>query len=91
MKTKKIPLRMCIVTREMLPKKDLVRVVKTQNNEFALDFTGKLNGRGAYLTNSLEVIQKCIKTKALNRAFGQAVSETVYTQILEEFLARNKQ
>lgn len=91
MKDKKIPLRMCIVTREMLPKKQLIRIVKTPTGEFALDFTGKLNGRGAYITNSLEAIQKCKKTKALHKAFGQPVADEVYDKLLEEFLARNNE
>ena len=90
MKTKKVPLRMCVVTREMLPKKELIRVVKQEDGNVVLDYTGKLNGRGAYISNSLEVIQKCIKTKSLNRAFEQNISESVYNKILEDFLASNR-
>lgn len=89
MKTKSIPLRMCVVTREMLPKKELIRVVKQEDGNVVLDYSGKLNGRGAYISNKLEVIQKCIKTKALNRAFEQNISEQVYNKLLEDFLARN--
>lgn len=88
MKIKKIPLRMCIVTKQMLPKRELIRVVKTENGEFVLDFTGKLNGRGAYITNSLEVIERCMKTKALHKAFKEQIPQEVYNKIMEEFLAR---
>lgn len=89
MKEKKPTLRMCIVTREMLPKRELLRIVKTPTNEFVLDFTGKLNGRGAYIKNSLETLQTCKKTKALNRAFKMNLSPEVYDKLLEEFLANN--
>ncbi len=79
---------MCIVTKQMLPKKELVRIVKTPEGVFTLDYSGKLNGRGAYISNSLEVMQTCKKTKALNRAFGQPVPDEVYGKLLEEMSAK---
>ena len=91
MKTKKVPLRMCIVTRQMLPKKDLIRIVKNSDGGFIIDTTGKLNGRGAYVSNNKEVIEKCKKTKSLNKIFKQQISDDVYNKLMEEFLARNKQ
>ena len=54
-----------------------------------LDFTGKLNGRGAYICNDINCIEKCIKSKALNRAFSTNVELDVYTKIKEDFLAGN--
>lgn len=88
MKTKKVPLRMCVVTRNMLPKRELIRVVKQEDGNVVIDRTGKLSGRGAYITNDLEVIKKCIKTKALNRAFEMQISNEVYNKLLEDFLAK---
>lgn len=92
MNTKKQPLRMCIVTRELLPKNELIRVVKTPSGLFELDFTGKLSGRGAYLKNSTDTIERCIKTKALNKAFKENISNDVYLKIMESYASRtNKQ
>lgn len=83
---KKIPLRMCVVSRQMLPKDQLIRIIKSTSGELQWDFTGKQNGRGAYVTNSLEVIQKCKKSKCLNKAFNQFVSNETYDRLLEEYL-----
>ena len=58
MSVKKIPMRMCTACREMKPKRELVRVVKTPENEILLDLTGKLNGRGAYICKSAECLEK---------------------------------
>lgn len=90
MKTKKVPMRMCIVTKTMYPKKDLIRVVRLSDNSFVIDFTGKANGRGAYVADSEEAFSKLVKTKALSRAFKQDVSQQVHEQILEDYLARKQ-
>ena len=58
---KKIPLRKCVVTQERLPKKDLLRVVKNNEGEVMVDLSGKANGRGAYIKNDVEVLDKAIK------------------------------
>lgn len=84
------PLRMCIVTREMLPKQQLIRIVKTPEDDFVVDFKGKLNGRGAYITNNLEVIEKCKKQKCLDRAFKQQIPIEIYNKILEDYQSGNK-
>ncbi len=88
MKQKKVPLRTCIVTKEALPKKELLRIVKTPEGNFILDFTGKLNGRGAYIKDSEEVMKMCVKTKALNRAFKENISQEIYNKLLGDFLGR---
>ena len=67
MKIKKIPMRSCVVTREKLPKQELVRVVRTPEGEVIVDLTGKANGRGAYLKKDLSVFEKAYNTKVLNR------------------------
>ena len=56
MKNKKIPLRTCVVTKEKLEKKDLIRVVKNNENEVFVDLTGKANGRGAYIKKDIDVL-----------------------------------
>ena len=66
---KKIPLRMCIACRTMQEKNNLVRIVKNNQNEIFVDKTFKANGRGAYICNNELCFDKCIKSKALNRAF----------------------
>ena len=72
MSVKKIPMRMCTACREMKPKKELIRVVKTPENEIKLDLTGKLNGRGAYVCKSEECLKKAQKSGALSRAVAMA-------------------
>lgn len=86
---KKIPLRMCIVCKEMKPKKELIRVVKSVDGTIGLDTTGKANGRGAYICNSDECMAKLVKTKALSRTFKENVSSEVYQGPIEEY-ERNK-
>lgn len=75
---------MCTACREMKPKRELVRVVKTPEGEIKLDFTGKLNGRGAYICNSLECLKKAEKSNALARAFSCPVSKEIYSQLEKE-------
>lgn len=84
MAVKKIPMRMCTACREMKPKRDLIRVVKTTDGEIKLDTTGRLNGRGAYICKSSECFEKARKTNALARAFEMRVSEDVYNQLETE-------
>ena len=84
MGTKKIPMRMCTGCREMKPKKELIRVVKTAEGEIKLDATGRLNGRGAYICRDKECLMKAKKTNALSRAFETNVSEDIYTGLETE-------
>lgn len=80
---------MCIVCKEMKPKKELIRVVKSADGTIGLDTTGKANGRGAYICNSDECMAKLVKTKALSRTFKENVSSEVYQGLIEEY-ERNK-
>lgn len=82
---KKIPMRTCIACKANKPKRELVRIVKS-GEEIKLDRTGKLNGRGAYICDSIECAKKLEKGKLLNRSFACQVDEKVYKSILEEFL-----
>ncbi len=81
---KKIPMRTCISCKQCKPKKDLIRIVKN-NDDFLLDKSGKLNGRGAYICNNQECIEKLIKNKLLNKTFKQNISQDVYDKIKESF------
>ena len=81
---KKIPLRMCIVCRQMKDKKELIRIVKNTEGKVFLDKTFKADGRGAYVCASEECIAKCVKTRALNRAYKQPVAQEHYDNLLKE-------
>lgn len=81
MKTKKIPLRTCIVTKEKLPKQELIRVVRTPEKEIIIDETLRANGRGAYLKKDLEVFERAKKTKALNKALEVEVPDTLFEKL----------
>ena len=78
---KKVPLRTCVVKNEKCEKKDLLRVVRTPLGEVVYDSTGKLNGKGAYLKKSIEVINKAKKTKILEKALGVSISDEVYDNL----------
>ncbi len=80
MKQRKIPMRMCVVTREKWPKGELIRVVKTEDG-VVVDPTGKQNGRGAYLKKDLEVFEKAQKTKILNKVLETEVNEKVFEDL----------
>ena len=86
MENKKVPLRQCIVCRQSKPKKELIRIVRTSDNDFSVDKTGKLNGRGSYICNSEECINNLVKQKALNKAFKTNVEKEVYDKLKEQFV-----
>ena len=85
-KEKKIPMRTCIACREEKPKREMLRIVRNAEGAIALDFSGKLPGRGAYICNSEACIKKLRKYRLLHKAFSQEVDESVYQAIEEEFL-----
>lgn len=80
-KTKKIPLRRCVATQEQLPKKELIRVVRTPEGNVIVDESGKANGRGAYLKRSLDAVAIAQKKKILNRALNVEVEDQVFEQL----------
>ena len=80
MKTKKIPMRSCIITKEKLEKKNLIRIVRTPEGKVILDSTGKANGRGAYLKKNMEVIEKAQKTKILERVLNTTIDNNIYEE-----------
>ena len=82
---KKIPLRQCVGCGEMKGKKDMMRVLKTTEEEICLDVTGKKNGRGAYLCRNRECLQKARKNKGLERSFKMCCPQEVYDALVREF------
>lgn len=84
---KKIPIRTCIGCNESKPKKELIRIVKSTEGEISVDFTGKKNGRGAYLCFNVDCLEKAIKTKRLSRTFETQIEDDIYEKLREEILA----
>lgn len=80
MKMRKIPMRMCVVTREKWPKKDLVRVVNTEDGVI-VDLSGKVNGHGAYLKKDLEVFEKAKKNKILDRVLEIDIPDSLFDEL----------
>lgn len=83
-KKRKIPMRMCVGCREMKPKAELMRVVKPQDGDCAIDRTGKAPGRGAYVCESAECLKKAQKTKALERALEAKIDDAVFEQLASQ-------
>ena len=77
---KKIPMRTCVVSREKLPKSELIRVVKTDDGVI-VDLTGKVNGHGVYLKRDAEVFDRAEKTKILNKLLETTVEESVFEEL----------
>lgn len=86
---KKVPMRTCIACRACKPKKELIRIVKSEEG-ISLDRTGRKNGRGAYICDDLNCIAKLKKGKLLNRAFSCPVEDSVYDKISEEFFGKQE-
>ncbi len=85
---KKIPMRQCLGCREMKPKMELIRVVRSPDGEqIALDFKGKAPGRGAYLCPDPDCLKKAIRSRALERAFSAQIPQEIYDRLQEEMIA----
>ncbi|WMJ82024.1 YlxR family protein [Clostridium sp. MB40-C1] len=84
MKVRKIPQRMCTGCSEMKPKKDLIRVVKSKEDEVSVDLTGKKPGRGAYICKDSNCLQSAFKTKRLEKSLGIRITEEIYNRLREE-------
>lgn len=82
---KKIPMRQCVGCNEMKSKKEMLRILKTPEDEILLDDTGKKNGRGAYICRNKECFELARKNKGLERSFKRAVSSQIYDNLLKEF------
>ena len=83
-KPRKIPMRMCVGCREMKPKMELLRVVKPQDGEAHMDFTGRSPGRGAYVCRSVECLKRAETTRALERALEAKMSPEVFEKLAQQ-------
>lgn len=88
---KKTPLRKCIGCGEMIEKKDMLRIIKTKENEIKLDPTGKENGRGAYLHFNIDCFDKAVKSRGLERSFKMSIDTEIYERISKELMDIEKQ
>ena len=88
---KKIPIRTCIGCNEAKPKKELIRVVKTTEGEVLIDFSGKKNGRGAYVCPDVSCLEKAIKTKRLSRSFEMPIENELYEKLRAEIENADKE
>lgn len=79
---RKVPLRKCVATQEMLPKKDMIRVVRSKEGDVSVDPTGKKSGRGAYVSKSETAVELARKKNSLDRQLEAKVPETVYEELL---------
>lgn len=86
---KKIPMRQCVGCREMHPKRELVRVVRSPEGEISLDFKGKAPGRGAYVCPKAECLRKARKARALERSFDCQIPAELYDKLVETMEAEH--
>ena len=75
------PQRTCMGCNEKKDKKDLIRIVKNKQNEISLDRTGKMQGRGAYICDNIECLEKAVKTKRIERVLESKIEDTIYEKL----------
>ncbi len=81
---KKMPMRQCVGCREMKSKRDLIRVIRTSEEEILIDTTGRKNGRGAYICPKRECLEQAIKSKGLERSLKIAIPKEIYKDFEKE-------
>lgn len=84
MVVKKVPMRQCTGCREMKSKREMIRVIKTAENEICIDATGRKNGRGAYICPNIDCLKQAVKNRGLEGSLKTAIPESVYQQLEEE-------
>ncbi|WP_080846410.1 RNase P modulator RnpM [Cytobacillus gottheilii] len=88
---KKVPMRKCIATGEMRPKKELVRIVRTKEGEVSIDLTGKKSGRGAYLSKNEEAVKLAKKKNTLANHLEVTIDESLYDELFDIIEKENRQ
>ncbi len=83
---KKVPLRKCTGCQQMKEKKELIRVVRTDEDQYYIDLTGKMSGRGAYICKSIECFEKAFKSKGLERSFKATIPKDIYEKLKSELI-----
>ena len=86
---KKVPQRTCIGCKEIKPKKELLRIVKSSENDISIDTTGKKHGRGAYICKNEKCLDMAIKNKRLSREFEMAIPADIYDKLREQLVSEN--
>ncbi len=86
---KKIPMRQCLGCREMKPKRELIRVVRSPEGEISIDFKGKAPGRGAYVCHDLQCLKRAVKARAISRAFEIEIPQEIYDRLTAEMEAQS--
>lgn len=90
MKQRKIPMRRCTGCNEQKPKNQLIRVVKSPEDEISLDLTGKKSGRGAYICNDIECLRKARRSRRIDKAFEMTIPDKVYDSMEEQIRKDDK-
>lgn len=83
---KKVPLRKCTGCQQMKEKRQLIRVVRTDENQYYMDLTGRMSGRGAYICKNIECFEKAFKSKGLERSFKSAIPKDIYEKLRNELV-----
>lgn len=83
-KHKKIPMRKCVVSNQILPKRELIRIVKTKEGKIFVDHSGKANGKGAYIQPKIDLISEAKKNKSLEKALQIKINNEIYQEIISE-------
>lgn len=83
---KKVPLRKCTGCQQMKEKKELIRIVRIDDNNYNIDLTGKLSGRGAYICKNIDCLEKAFKSKGLERSFKSAIPKDIYEKLRNELI-----
>ena len=86
---KKIPMRQCLGCREMKQKRELIRVVRSPEGAISLDSKGKMPGRGAYVCSDPECLKRAVKSKALSRAFGVPIPDSIFEELTAQTQIHN--
>lgn len=86
MKTKKVPMRSCIMSKEQLPKQELIRIVKNTEGQVCVDLTGKMNGRGAYIKKDINILDKVVKSKILEKKLEVNIPSSIYDELRQIIL-----
>ena len=86
MKTKKVPMRSCIMSKEQLPKQELIRIIKNKEGQVCVDLTGKMNGRGAYIKKDINILDKVVKSKILEKKLEVNIPSSIYDELRQIIL-----
>ena len=86
MKTKKVPMRSCIMSKEQLPKQELIRIVKNKEGQVCVDLTGKKKRRGAYIKKDINILDKGVKSKILEKKLEVNIPSSIYDELRQIIL-----